>query len=131
VRSKLLAGLCALVVLSGCEQKLYEKHYSKPSQPIDCLQLASSDPLTKYYLHQEYNFTKECPFLLRTTSHYVSTCTSAKAKALGSDFDGFLRLELYEGDKLLYRNQADFKGCLRPRFVHMLFGRLRSAMKLR
>ncbi len=79
-------------------------------------------------LEKEYTFSTSCPFRLRSLSHYVTTCTSAKAKALGTDFDGYLRLELYEGDKLLYRNQQDFKGCLRQNIIHTLFVALRRDM---
>ncbi|BCD67291.1 hypothetical protein [Nitratiruptor sp. YY09-18] len=113
----------------GCGQKIYEKKYSAPSKHITCLKLQTSNPLTKYYIEKLYNFSQNCPFILRTTSHFVSSCSSAKAKALGSDFDGFLRLELFENGRLLYRNQADFKGCLRQDLVKRLFMRMRKVQK--
>ncbi|BCD61330.1 hypothetical protein NitYY0826_C0169 [Nitratiruptor sp. YY08-26] len=128
MRYKILVGLLALLLFAGCNQKIYEKKYAKASKPITCLQLQVKNPLTKLYLAQEYKFSAQCPFILRTTSHFVTTCTSAYAKALGSDFDGFLRLELYENKKLLYRNQIDFKGCLQLSTTHKLFQAMRQAM---
>ncbi len=114
--------------MAGCQQKVYKKIYHKPSHPITCLRLEAKNPITAFMLKKEYPFSTSCPFRLRTLSHYVTTCTSAKAKALGTDFDGYLRLELYEGNRLLYRNQQDFKGCLRQNIVHTLFRALRRDM---
>ncbi len=126
VRYNLIIWALLGLLITGCDQKVYEKIYSKPTTKITCLRLKSDNPITKYLLHQEYNFTLQCPFTLKTTSHFVSTCTSAKAKALGSDFDGYLRLELWQNDRLLYRNQMDFKGCLDKHVVHTLLKRLQK-----
>jgi len=123
VRFKFL--FIAPLLLVGCS-KVYQKEYSKPSQKIECLKLQSDNLLTKQLLTPLYPFSKRCPFTLKTTSHFLSRCTSAYSKALGSDFDGFLRLELFEGERLIYRNQSDFKGSLDERVVKRLFSLLRS-----
>ena len=116
------------LVLIGCGERVYKKIYAKPSHNIDCLTLHSDNPLTTYFLEQEFNFTQQCPFILKTTSHFITVCTSARARSLGSDFDGYLRLELYEEKRLLYRNQLDFKGCLRKEDVHTLFQAMKRDM---
>ncbi|MRI58296.1 MAG: hypothetical protein C6H99_02185 [Epsilonproteobacteria bacterium] len=126
MRSKLLWPLLAALLFFGCEKRIYRHKYAEPSRPITCLKLQSDNLLTKSLLQDRYRFTDDCPFRLKTTSHFVSTCTSAKAKALGSDFDGFLRFELYERDRLLYRGQIDFKGCLSEGVVSRLFDLLRK-----
>lgn len=112
----------------GCGERAYKKMYAKPSRHIDCLALHSDNPLTTYFLKKEFHFTQDCPFTLKTTSHFIATCTSARAKSLGSDFDGYLRLELLEGNKLLYRNQLDFKGCLKKEDVDTLFKAMKKDM---
>lgn len=114
----------------GCRERVYKKLYAKPHHHIDCLTLHSDNPLTTYFLEQEFNFTQQCPFILKTTSHFITVCTSARARSLGSDFDGYLRLELYEGKRLLYRNQLDFKGCLKKEDVHRLFQAMKKDMML-
>ncbi len=126
VRYKFIFWALLGLILVGCDQKIYEKIYSKPSTKITCLRLKSDNPITEYLLRQEYTFSSHCPYTLKTTSHFISTCSSAKAKALGSDFDGYLRLELWQNKRLLYRNQIDFKGCLDKRVVHTLFFRLKQ-----
>jgi len=130
VRSKFLWPLLAALLFWGCEKKIYQKEYDKPTTPVTCLKLQSDNLLTKTLLQKLYPFSEECPFVLKTTSHFVSTCTSARAKALGSDFDGFLRLELYEKNRLLFRDQIDFKGSLDERVSRQLFDIVRRKYRL-
>ncbi|BCD59419.1 MULTISPECIES: hypothetical protein [unclassified Nitratiruptor] len=129
MRYKLLLGLLPLLFL-GCESRVYKKIYAYPSIPITCLKLKASNPIVAYALQKRIDFQNSCPFILKTTSHFVATCSSAKAKALGSDFDGFLRLELFENNKLLYRDQVDFKGCITQKIVDTLLQSLQKDMKL-
>ncbi len=121
MRFSLIGSLLAILFVTGCEKKIYQKEYAKPSTAVTCLRLESDNLLTKMLLQKLYSFSQECPFVLKTTSHFISSCTSARAKALGSDFDGFLRLELFEKGKLLFRDQMDFKGCLDEEIVRKLF----------
>jgi hypothetical protein len=118
-----------LVLLVGCERDLYEATYAKPSRPITCIDV-EADEITRYVLLKNPILKtlqkRECPFALKVTSRYITSCTSAQAKALGSDFDGFLRLELYEDGRLLYRNQQDFKGCLTGAVVDRLVDKMKE-----
>ncbi len=122
--------LALFLLFAGCGEKIYEKNYHKPSQPISCIRLQAKNPITFFTFSKIYHFTsdKNCPFTLHANSHYVASCAAAKAKALGSDFDGYLRLSLYEKDRLLYRNQMDFKGALRQEIAKKLFDRMRKAI---
>jgi len=121
--------LAALWLLAGCERQIYEAIYAKPSRPITCIDV-EADEITRFVLLKNPTLKtlqkRACPFRLKATSRYVTSCTSAQAKALGSDFDGFLRLELYEEGRLLYRNQQDFKGCLTDAVVDRLVGKLKE-----
>lgn len=126
VRYSLIVWALLGLLITGCEQKVYEKIYAQPTSKITCLRLKADNPITEYLLRQEYHFTTDCPYTLKTVSHFISTCTSAKTRALGSDFDGYLRLELWQKGRLLYRNQIDFKGCLDKTIVHTLFKRLQK-----
>jgi hypothetical protein len=117
----------------GCAKKeIYEKIYEKPHRPVTCLTIESQNDITRYILLKNPTLrklnAKRCPFVLKATSHYVTSCTSAQAKALGSDFDGFLRLELFENGRLLYRNQRDFKGCLDEEIVESLVKKMERSV---
>lgn len=123
-RSKILL-LALAAILAGCGKKeIYEKIYEKPHRPLACLHIEANDDIARFLLLKNLYLKKmqkeHCPFELKATAHFVKSCTSAQAKALGSDFDGFLRLELYENGKLLYRNQRDFKGALNDTVVKSL-----------
>ncbi|NPA03552.1 MAG: hypothetical protein GXO61_01695 [Epsilonproteobacteria bacterium] len=119
-----------LATLLGCEKKIYQRHYTTASTKIKCLTLQSDNLLIKELLKPLYPFSKKCPFTLKTTSNFLSQCTSAYSKAFGSDFDGFLRLEVFEREKLLFRNQIDFKGSLDEKVVKKLFLNLKTQLPL-
>jgi len=134
-RSKILPGLVALLLVAGCGKKeIYEKIYEKPHRPVSCLKIEAKNDITRYVLLKNPKLkqlaAQQCPFTLKAISHYVTSCTSAQAKALGSDFDGFLRLELFENGKLLYRNQRDFKGCLNEGIVESLVKKMEQRIGL-
>lgn len=128
-----ISGLFALILLAGCSKSaVYEKVYDKSlaSKKVDCLKIESKNDIAAYIVKKDSfikNFVKEeCPVTLKITSHFVTSCTSAQAKALGSDFDGFLRLSLFRDGRLFYRNQRDFKGCLNQKVVKSLVDRMRE-----
>ncbi len=126
--------LLALLLLAGCGKKeIYEKIYDKQSaqKPIHCLHIEADD-LTRYILLKN-DFLRRlssasCPLVLQATAHYVTSCKSAQAKALGSDFDGFLRLSVRREGRSIYRVQQDFKGCLNANVVNNLVQRMKERL---
>ncbi len=104
------------IFFSGCEKKIYTKIYDEKlaKEPISCLNLKYDNEIVGYIIKNRPPIKKllknECPFTLSIVSHYVTSCSSARAKALGSDFDGFVRFEILKNGRLIYRNQRDFKG---------------------
>ena len=64
--------------------------------------------------------------MLKITSNYITSCSSANAKALGSDFDGFVRFEIYKDEKLIYRNQRDFKGRFDDKIAKSLIEKIKK-----
>ena len=122
--------LTALIFLGGCNRKIYTKIYDKKlaKEPISCLSVKSDNEVIGYIVKNrpliKKFFKKECPFTLRITSNYVTSCSSYKAKALGSDFDGFVRFEIFKNNNLIYRNQRDFKGCFNKSVSDSLIERM-------
>jgi len=128
-RFKGLLGALLPLLLIGCGGgEIYEGKFGSPSHRIECLRVTSEDSILRFLLSKNGSISRlkrsSCPFEIRATAHFVTSCTSPQAKALGSDFDGFLRLELLENGRLLYRNQQDFKGPLTQRVVDTLVERL-------
>ncbi len=125
----------AILIISlflGCEKKIYTKIYDQEEvkKPISCLHISSDNLLIEDVVKNtpfiKKLSKKECPVNLKITSHYVTSCSSARAKALGSDFDGFVRFEIIKNGKLIYRNQRDFKDCFTEDTAQTLIKRLKK-----
>ncbi|WP_281951861.1 hypothetical protein [Nitrosophilus kaiyonis] len=116
MRYKILGLLFAALSILGCEKKIYTKIYDKnlAKEKINCLKISSDNILIEYIVRKNPFIKKlskkECPYSLKISSNYVTYCKSPAAKSLASDFDGYVRFEIYKDKKLFYRSQRDFKG---------------------
>ena len=101
-------------------------------EAIPCLQISSLNDIARYILLKHPFFKKlqkrDCPWRVEIDAHFISSCTSAKARALGSDFDGFLRLSLFKGEVRFYRAQIDFKGCLNQKVINHLLKQMQKEL---
>ncbi|MBN2768333.1 MAG: hypothetical protein JXQ68_04465 [Campylobacterales bacterium] len=105
--------LFILLIFSGCEEKypVYGKFYDSSDQKIDCLCISTSYSWIKQKLDDslgEYK-QKECKYTLKATLHDTTKCNSSFSTATPKDFTGYITLEIYENEKLLYKVQSDFK----------------------
>jgi len=130
--AKYFAMFLTIIFLAGCDKKIYTKIYDEKEakKPISCLNIKSDNLLIEDVIKKspfiKKLYKKECPVVLKITSHYVTSCSSARAKALGSDFDGFVRFEIIKNEKLVYRNQRDFKGSFTQDTAETLIKRLKK-----
>ncbi len=134
---KILSGLlAAFFIFSGCRE-IYTKIYNEKEakKPISCLNIESDNLVIEYVVKNrpfiKKLLKKECPYLLKITSNYVTSCSSAQAKALGSDFDGFVRFEILKDNGLIYRNQRDFKGTFDNFVADSLIDRMRKDLNFK
>lgn len=132
MKYKLILGLFLALIFLGCENKIYTKIYDKKlaKEKIECLKL-TSDNLIIEDVVKNHPFIKKllknsCPYSLKITSNYITSCSSAKAKALGSDFDGFVRFDIYKDGIHIYRNQRDFKGKFTNKIADSLINKMRE-----
>ncbi len=105
--------LFILLFFSGCEEKypVYGKFYDSSDQKIDCLRISTSYSWVKQKLDDslgEYK-EKECKYTLKAKLHDITKCNSGFSTATPKDFTGYITLEIYENEKLLYKVQSDFK----------------------
>ncbi|HIC10930.1 MAG TPA: hypothetical protein EYO61_06220 [Campylobacterales bacterium] len=54
--------------------------------------------------------SQSCPYHLVLEPHLIHQCHNPRVKSIGSDIDGYVRLELQYQDRILFRSQKDFKG---------------------
>ncbi len=122
------------ILFAGCSD-IYTKTYDKElaKKPIPCIDIKSENLIIEDIVKKnpfiKKIYKKECQYTLRITSNYVTFCTSAKAKALGSDFDGFVRFEIVKNSRLVYRNQRDFKGKFDEYIADSLIDKMRGDLR--
>lgn len=57
----------------------------------------------------KFDDDRNCPYVLGGYVHHSTTCTSLYAKTYGTDFNGYVYLEIKKDGNRLYRLQSDFK----------------------
>ncbi len=62
--------------------------------------------MVKKYL----NISESCQYRLVIKSVAIHNCNNPQVKSLGSDIDGYVKLELYADKIMIFRSQTDFKG---------------------
>jgi len=122
------------LLFAGCSDiytKVYDKELAK--KPISCINIKSDNLIIENIVKEnpfiKKIYKKSCPFTLKITSNYITSCSSLNAKALGSDFDGFVRFEVLKGVHLIYRNQRDFKGEFNENVAGSLINKMRRDLK--
>ncbi len=50
-----------------------------------------------------------CPYHVNFIVYHVGSCNNPVVKSIGSDFDGYVRVEILKGLDCIYKVQSDFK----------------------
>lgn len=97
-----------LLLLGGCHE-IYSQYCDERAERIDCLRGADaeSETLLRRYLPGVEDAA--CPYLLQVSHYEVKACNNPKANALGSDFDGYVKLQVFHRGSCYYRAQLDYK----------------------
>ena len=56
-----------------------------------------------------YPNSPDCPYRLELIKYQVKTCNNPVVKSVGSDFNGYVRIEIKKGFKCYYKIQSDYK----------------------
>ncbi len=105
---KFLIPLLLLLLLTGCTEREIFSEIVDPSRighPPAAVVLLDPRGDVKTAL----KIDEESPTKIEVYVHRAA-CSSASAKALGSDFDGYVRITIFEGGKTIARAQMDYKG---------------------
>jgi hypothetical protein len=100
--------LLLALLLGGCHQ-VYSQFCGETKERITCLRPA--DALAEEVLDRYLPGLEDaaCPYVLQASHHEITACSAPGAKALGSDFDGYVKLQVYRGGSCYYRAQLDYK----------------------
>ncbi len=93
----------------------------KPSS-LECLRYAILDSKDKNRIEQALgikNNTK-CSYRVELTKYHVGNCNNPIVKSRGSDFNGYVRIEIKKGFKCYYKIQSDYKDDVNRAFERVI-----------
>ena len=116
---KFLIPLIAVLTLAGCMEREIYSEVSDPSRighPPIAVRVIDPTGALKTPLQMDGNSTTA----IEVYVHHAA-CSSATAKALGSDFDGYVRITVSENGRPIARAQIDYKGEPTPKMIQKLY----------
>ncbi|MDD5405332.1 MAG: hypothetical protein PHE73_00140 [Sulfurovaceae bacterium] len=101
---------------AGCESKnpVYSRFCEDKnvSLPLSCIKVdIDNDIILSHNVKEALNtkISNDCPYRIEGEIHRASECSSIEARSTGTDFDGYVRLNIFDGKKCIYKIQSDFK----------------------
>jgi len=96
------------LLFGGCHD-IYTQFCSEKKEKISCLK--ESDDYSKTVINSQFKslYRADCPYELQLTHYSVVTCNNPTLKSIGSDFDGYVRINVFKGAQCYWRSQKDFK----------------------
>jgi len=105
--------LFSLFLLVGCKEEFptYVSSCGTEKTHFDCLHYAVLDSQDKQKLEKAFGLKEDntCLYRVELTKYYVGHCNNFVVKSVGSDFNGYIRIEIKKGFKCYYKVQSDFK----------------------
>ena len=107
----LLSSAFVLILFTGClDFPIYKEKSKDWTTTLSCIKVIAIEDKDIAIANHYLKISKTCDYKLVLEPHLIHKCHNPKVKSIGSDIDGYVRLELYKADKLLFRSQKDFKG---------------------
>ncbi len=121
---KVILALLAVFLL-GCQEKYptYAAFCDQNSTKFpSCLHYAVLDENEKEMIEKSFGIKedKACPYRVELTKYHIGNCNNPIVKSVGSDFDGYIRIEIKKGFKCYYKVQSDFKNDENAAFERVL-----------
>ncbi len=104
----------SLLLLWGCEEKypVYSSFADNDRRSFPkCLHYAIFDPKDKKALESSFGIadSESCEYRVELIKYHVGNCNNPIVKSTGSDFYGYIRVEIRKGFKIQYKIQSDYK----------------------
>ena len=121
---KIILALLGIFLL-GCQEK-YPTYAAFCDQNTtkfpSCLHYALLDENEKEMIQKSFGIkeNRECPYRVELTKYHIGNCNNPIVKSVGSDFDGYIRIEIKKGFKCYYKVQSDFKNDEKAAFERVL-----------
>ncbi len=119
---KIFAPLLLILLFAGCMER---EIYSEISDPAAIGHPPSSVVLTGSGEKLLTGFEENNASTVHIDVYvHCAKCSGAEARALGSDFDGYVRVSIYENKKMIARAQMDYKGEPSPHMIQTIYDTL-------
>jgi len=117
--------ILVLFLFAGCKEEFptYEQFCSTSEKTLPaCLRYDVFDAQDKVRLVQVFGKeeTPSCPYHVVLTRYHVGECNNPAVKSRGSDFNGYVRVEIKKGFKCYYKVQSDYKEDISHAFENVL-----------
>ena len=122
---KPLLFLLGLLLFAGCQEDFptYSTFCDQEVMPPPkCLHYAVFDKQDKDMLQKHFGVIDDtkCSYRVELTKYHVGSCNNPIVKSIGSDFDGYVRIEIKKGFKCYYKVQSDYKSDVNAAFERVL-----------
>jgi len=106
--------LPVFLFITGCQEDFptYSTFCNDKSMtPPKCLHYAVLNKRDKNILQKSFSLTEnsKCEYRVELTKYHVGSCSNPVVKSMGSDFNGYVRIEIKKGFKCYYKVQSDYK----------------------
>ena len=113
-RSRLLLYLLAFLLFTGCQEDLptYSTFCDQEKLiPPKCIHFAVLDKQDKALLQKHFSVMDDpqCTYRMELTKYHVGSCNNPIVKSTGSDFNGYIRIEIKKGFECYYKVQSDYQ----------------------
>ena len=111
---RLFLALFGLLLFAGCQEDFptYSTFCNaKTMSPPDCLYYSVLNKQDKDLLQKHFAVIDDpkCAYRVELTKYHIGNCNNPIVKSTGSDFDGYVRIEIKKGFKCYYKVQSDYK----------------------
>ncbi len=123
--TRLLLSLLGLLLFAGCQEDFptYSTFCDQEAMsPPKCLHYAILNKQDKILLEKYFGVedNAKCSYRVELTKYHVGNCNNPIVKSTGSDFDGYVRIEIKKGFKCYYKVQSDYKSDVDAAFERVL-----------
>jgi len=117
--------LFGILLFAGCQEDFptYSTFCNeKTLPPPECLHYAVLNQQDKTLLEKHFGAVDDpkCAYRVELTRYHVGNCNNPIVKSTGSDFDGYVRIEIKKGFKCYYKVQSDYKHSVDAAFERVL-----------
>jgi len=123
--SKFFLPLLGFLFFTGCQED-FPTYSTSCDQKImslpKCLHYAVLDKQDKDILQNYFGIADDpkCDYRVELTKYHIGSCNNPIVKSTGSDFNGYVRIEIKKGFKCYYKVQSDYKNDVDAAFERVL-----------